>query len=89
MANADRIRNRIIDKLLTINNETYLTSLFQVVENSIKNWNRDESARKTYPAPQQPPAHRPPKHRAGHNNQCGRKYQVISGKHDGGKNLKY
>ena len=34
MATADHIRNRIIDKLLTISNKEYLTALFQLVDNT-------------------------------------------------------
>ena len=31
----DHIRNNIIDKLLTITNKNYLTSLYKIVENSV------------------------------------------------------
>ncbi len=34
MANADTIRNGIIDKLLTISNKDYLNALYQLVESS-------------------------------------------------------
>jgi len=34
MATADNIRNNIIDKLLTISNEDYLSALYQLVEKS-------------------------------------------------------
>lgn len=34
MANADAIRNGIIDKLLTISNKDYLTALYKLVESS-------------------------------------------------------
>ena len=34
METVDKIRNGIIDKLLTISNKDYLTAIFQVLENS-------------------------------------------------------
>lgn len=34
MAKADLIRNGIIDKLLTITNQDYLTALYKLIENS-------------------------------------------------------
>ncbi len=34
MTTADQIRNGIIEKLLTISNQDYLTALFQIVKNS-------------------------------------------------------
>lgn len=42
MANVDNIRNGIIDKLLTISNKNYLNALYQLVESSSIDKDKDK-----------------------------------------------